>query len=78
MTTGFEITPDDVLVIFQNHSIDIDDQTIEDIFNEFIKPEMYAIEKVALYGNDLDEQTNIAYKEIVKILKENNLLRNKH
>ncbi len=78
MIAGFEITPDDILVIFQNHNINIDDQTIEDIFNEFIKPEMYAIEKVAMYGNDMDEQTEIAYKEIKKILKDNNLLRTKH
>jgi len=59
---AFEVTSDDVRAV-----VGCDDETAEELFRVL---ELAAIEKAALYGSDMDEQTRYAYAEIKRQLKE--------
>jgi hypothetical protein len=46
----------------------------EKLLHDVIAPEDGRIEKAALYGNEMEEQTEYAYQEIAKILREAGVL----
>lgn len=74
MSQAFEVTPDDVKNVFDSHYQTIGYDEAERIFNEHIQPQADRIEKAALYGNDMAEQTRYAYDTIAEILYENEVL----
>lgn len=61
MGYAFEITTEDVLTVMQQLGIEGGEEKAEEFFNEL---DTGAVEKAALYGDDMDEQTEYAYKEI--------------
>ena len=74
MKLGFEITQEDVhTVLIDNFEplIKSDDKKIEQIFGEL---DFDSIEKCALYGDDLENQTDYAFQEIRKQIMDRNLL----
>lgn len=72
MSLAWETTPEDIRNVMAKHGKGtLTDKRSEDIrfnLNEDL------IEKAALYGNDISEQTDYAYQEIERQLKEKNLL----
>lgn len=68
MNTAFEVTPDDVANVLNAHNIDKD---ADDIHGQL---DHDALEEAALWGDDIDEQTNYACQEIEKQLKEMGIL----
>ena len=63
MLTAFEITYEDVQQVLKNMGTPVSDETAQLIFNDL---DMFKIEVSALYGNDLETQTEYAYIEIRK------------
>lgn len=76
MSQAFEVTQEDLWIVLlpTNNHLKMDSPELEKLFNDVIAPESYRIEKAALYGNDLDEQTEYAHEEIAKILQEKNII----
>lgn len=64
MCTAFEITTDDVEIVLRRMGRTDDP---DEIFDQL---DCGAIEKAALYGDDMDEQTRYAYEEIETQIKE--------
>ena len=73
MQTAFEITPDDVFVVLARHSLvrSLDDPLIRDCFDALDGDE---IASNALYGDDLDTQTDYAHAAIESSLIEQGLI----
>lgn len=74
MSFAFEITPDDIKNVFDKHFQKVDIKYATNVFNTYIAPEIDRIEKAALCGDDLAEQTKFAYDTIADILRENGVL----
>jgi len=74
MSTAFEITSEDVRNVMKLNGYSVDEAAAEKIFQDVIAPEDGRIEKAALYGNEMEEQTKYAYQEIAKILREAGVL----
>jgi hypothetical protein len=53
---AFEVTPEDVQQV-----MNCSEEEAEKLFDRL---DLYAVEKAALYGNDIEEQTQYAYTEI--------------
>jgi hypothetical protein len=70
MNNAFEVTPDDVSTALANIGKPVTDDSAQAMFDEYIAAEADRIEKAALYGNEIEEQTNYAHAEIIAILKE--------
>ena len=68
MSNAWETTSDDIWIVLKNSGIDKTDDEINDICDFQIDHD--EVEKVALCGNDIDEQVNYAHDEIKKQLKE--------
>jgi hypothetical protein len=71
MSTAFEITVDDVLNVVHKMGKKIDGDKADAIFDNL---DQFKVEEAALYGNDMEEQTNYAYKEIERQITEGYLL----
>ena len=67
MGLAFEITVDDVQNVLRKLESISDSQAM---FDTLTPDDHAAIEKAALYGDDIDTQTEYAYQELGKILKE--------
>lgn len=65
MTNAFEITPEDVVNVMRKHGKNISEAEAEVLFSAL---DLGEIESAALYGDDLDEQTALAYDEIARQL----------
>lgn len=65
MSLAFEITEEDIENVFCNNCI----HTTRDLKEILKLLDLKAVEKAALYGNDLETQTNYAYDEIGRQLK---------
>lgn len=61
MSMAFEITQEDVENVLQQHGVAFTEQEAQELFDEL---DHGSVEQAALYGNDMDEQTNYAYVEI--------------
>ena len=68
MNLAFEVTVNDVLVVMANNNHPISEEDAEVLFDEYILSNADEIEKAALYGNELEEQTDYAYDKITEIL----------
>ncbi len=75
MNTAFQISQEDLRVVLMANNIPHTDDYVEKMFEKFITPESDRIEKAALYGNDINEQTEYAHDEICKILCEKKVIR---
>ena len=63
MTTAFEISSQDIQnVLSTRFDENVSDEMAESIFDNYIEPD--DVESAALHGNEMDEQTALAYKEI--------------
>jgi len=71
MSNAFEITPDDVLNVIHRMGKKIDDDKCEEIHNELNLP---LVEHEALKALNLEEQTEAAYQEIERQIREDDLL----
>lgn len=65
MSMAFGISSDDVLVVAARRGTPITDEEAERWFEEL---DASLVEDAALYGNDMDEQTNYALDEIERQL----------
>jgi hypothetical protein len=74
MSTAFEITSEDVRSVMEINGRPVDEATAEKLLHDVIAPEDGRIEKAALYGNEMEEQTEYAYQELAKILREAGVL----
>lgn len=70
MTTAFQITEDDILVVLKQHfRIDADFDTAESMFNQLTAEDFSNLEAAALAGGtELDEQTDAAYDALAALL----------
>ena len=68
MSLAFEITEEDIQNVLTRNKAEGNPNAILDLLD------MAAIEKAALYGDDIDDQTEYAYQEIEKQLHENGVL----
>lgn len=57
MSTAFEITSEDVRSVMEINGRPVDEATAEKLLHDVIAPEDGRIEKAALYGNEMEEQT---------------------
>jgi hypothetical protein len=64
MSIAFEITPEDVQNVLHKNNKKADPDTLYALLDTA------AVEKAALYGNDIEEQTQYAYDEIERQLKQ--------
>lgn len=72
MGLAFGISVDDVAAVLASHGVS---QITEDELNNLFESlDEVRVEKAALYGNDMDEQTNYAHAEIAVQLKEHGFL----
>ena len=85
MNTAFEITIEDIeSLLHHEHYMDgfhlsafhslRGGEVFDEIFQELNKEDFDRIEKSALYGDDMDSQTDYAYQEIIEILAEKEIL----
>jgi len=85
MNTAFEITIEDIESLLQHeHYMDgfhlstfyslRGEKVFDEIFQDLNKEDFDRIEKSALYGDDMDSQTDYAYQEIIEILAEKEIL----
>jgi len=74
MSYAFQVTADDVELVMNAHSQGVSAEEAEEIFDQHIAPQAERIEKAALYGNEMEEQTEYAHKEIAAILVEEGVL----
>lgn len=71
MSQAWETTPEDVNNVIRNRFGKVPNAAmIAKVHNDL---DHAAIEKAALYGDDIDQQTTYAYDEIEKQIKENSL-----
>ena len=68
MSFAWETTVEDVWGVLRHYGGNHAYETILDMLDHD------AIEKAALYGNDIDEQTNYAFAEIERQLKKKHIL----
>lgn len=61
MSAAFEATADDVYVVLRNVGID---KTLDECGAILETIDLADVEQAALYGDDLDEQTDFAHQEI--------------
>ena len=66
MSNAFEITNDDVENVLSRNNVKSNTILVKSIFDIL---DHGLIEKAALYGDDIEEQTEYAYKEIESQLK---------
>jgi len=71
MSNAWETTSDDVLNVVHKLGKKITGDKTEEIHNNL---DMYLIENEALRGDSIEDQTNYAYQEIARQIKEGNLL----
>jgi hypothetical protein len=72
MDIAFEITVEDIqTALFSKKQIDINDEQANDFYQNLNIDE---IERSALFGNDIDEQTEFAFQSIVEQLEELDLI----
>ena len=75
MSMAWETTTEDVLNVLEQNGVtvyvDMEEGKIEEIHSAL---DMDAIEKAALYGDDMDDQIKYAYCEIQTQLVELNIL----
>lgn len=70
MTTAFEITSEDIQNVLSTcFDVNVSDEMAESVFDNYIEPN--DVEAAALYGNEMEEQTNLAYKEIESQMRSN-------
>lgn len=67
MSNAWETTNDDVKIVLDRHNVKVSEERLNEIGDML---NMDEIESAALYGDDMDEQTERAYEEIEKQLKE--------
>ncbi len=79
MNVAFEVTPEDLLSVLEKHNIpmELDSPELDAMFKKHIAPPYVRIERAALYGNDIDEQTDFAREEIETILIEKGIIQKK-
>ena len=71
MSNAFEVTPDDVLNVVHRMGKKISGDKAHEIHNAL---DHFKIEEEALRANDLDAQTDAAYQEIERQIREGNLI----
>jgi hypothetical protein len=69
MSMAFEITVEDVETVLRKMRRST--ANAEELFDDVISIEVDRIEQAALEYDDLDDQTNAAYREMKLIIKEN-------
>lgn len=67
MGMAFEITEDDVENVMSKHLKNVSQKMVENAFEEI---DHGRVERSALYGNDMDEQTSFALQDIEHQLQE--------
>lgn len=72
MATAFGISVDDVETVLQKHGVA--HATEDELLNLLESLDVGRVEKAALAGDDMDEQTTYALDEIAFQLKENGFL----
>jgi hypothetical protein len=79
MSQAFEVTAQDVANVLHSNEIDKEmrngrtlDELAETFFDEL---NFFEIEKAALFGNSLDEQTDYANDEIARQLRDQGILK---
>ena len=65
MNYAFEVTVQDIINIYKQRGTTVSPTIAEAVFDDL---EMELIEEAALQGEDLDEQTELAYEEIKRQL----------
>lgn len=69
MSFAFEITSEDVLTVANDRlKLGVDEAQADKLLDDI---DTKMVEDGALYGDDMDEQTEYAYEEIARQLKEN-------
>jgi len=71
MSNAFEITPDDVYIVALCMGKKIDEDKCEEIHDEL---DHELVEHEALKALDMEQQTEAAYQEIERQIREDNLL----
>lgn len=66
MSTAFEITSEDVRSVMEINGRPVDEATAEKLLHDVIAPEDGRIEKAALYGNEMEEQTDTPIRKLPK------------
>jgi hypothetical protein len=70
MSLAFQITTDDIQTVFAKHFGEhISDEIAEEIFDNYVH--LDDVERAALRGSDMDEQTQFAHDEIKEQLQVN-------
>lgn len=70
MSLAFKITSDDIQTVFSKHFGEhISDEVAEEIFDNYVHIE--DVERAALRGNDMNDQTQFAHDEIKEQLQVN-------
>lgn len=63
MSLAFEITSDDIVNVVNEHfNVYLHEEDAENVIDDFI--DLDAVEKAALYGLSVEDQTEMAYDEI--------------
>lgn len=68
---AFAISEDDVAAVMSKHRANVTSDMIQDAYDALNHDR---VEKSALYGNDLDSQTELAYQDIEEQLRELKLI----
>lgn len=63
MSYAFEITLDDIQIVFANHNISLSDQEAAEVLDVL---DLDAVESAALIYDDMNDQTDAAHREIEK------------
>lgn len=71
MSNAWETTPDDILNVIHDMGKKAGPDKVHEILDNL---DQFKIEDAALYGDDMDEQTNYAYEEIKKQITEGNII----
>jgi HSP90 family molecular chaperone len=72
MNTAFEITVEDIQsALFSKKEIEISDEQANDFYQNIDTDE---VERSALFGNDMEEQTEFAFQSIIEQLEELELI----
>ena len=66
MSTAYEVMEEDVITVARANGLDIDDESSSDILDTL---DHVAIEKAALFGDSMEDQTAYAYEEIERQLR---------
>lgn len=70
MSNAWQTTDEDIMNVMARHGVELDEEEIEFILSRL---DHDAIERAALFGDEIEDQTGYAYDEIDKQIHDGNL-----